>query len=320
MEQTLKRRRSPHHTIRPPWDIVKLDMPGLMTPLPGRFAIQTDLKWDFITAVGGGGKITDVIHTDAFNPLGWEEFTLWVDSATEQRFALQTETGNFITAVDAGGLTTDTIHSDATIVSTWETFQLVPQSAFPNFGIQTLRGYYLTAVGGGGHATGATIHTDAVQAQEWEFFRFLRRLDFGSGSTYALWAWYNPKNLETLDDGYLTAWEETDLIVGSAAPFQMSWTLLKQDDGTYAFQAASGKVLTAIDGGLPGSGFSIDTPSDQIGNFEKFTIVDNGDGSQYTAIIKTFSGTYLAQDVDKNVITVTNAHQAQPFQFPLLKL
>jgi hypothetical protein len=316
------------HRLPPaPWDIVKLDAPALMEPLAGRFAIQTDpnFKGHFITVVDGGGKITDVIHTDAYNPLSWEQFTFWVDSATEQLFAFQTETGNFITAVDAGGRTTDTIHSDATIISTWETFKLVPQSAFPNFAIQTLRGFFLTAVGGGGHASGDTIHTDALEALEWERFTVLRRLDFGSASTYALWAWYNPKNPTTIDDGYLVATNGggagSEFVVGVGAPFQMSWTLLKQGDGTYAFQSASGKVVTANDGGLPGGGFAIDTPPDQIGNFEKFRIVDNGDGSDFTAIIKTFSGTYLAQEPNtKKMITVMNANQAQSFQFQLLKL
>jgi hypothetical protein len=69
--------------------------------------------------------------------------------------------------------------------------------------------------------------------------------------------------------------------------------LLKQDDGTYAFQTASGSVLTGNDGGLPGAGFRTDTSPMNIGNFEKFTIEDNGEGSNFTALIKTYSGTYL---------------------------
>jgi hypothetical protein len=304
-----------------------------MKPLVGRFAIQTDLKLDFITVVDGGGKITDVIHTDAFDPRAWEQFTFWADSATGQWFAFQTETGNFITAVDAGGRITDTIHSDATIVSTWEMFHLLRQSAFPNFAIQTLRGFFLTATGGGGHNSGDTIHTDALQALEWERFRLLRRLDFGTGSTYALQVWPNPNNpVSPFGPGpYLSASNGggpgSEFLAEGGASFQMSWTLLKQDDGTYAFQSASGKVLTAVDGGLPGPNpqFTIDTPPDQIGNFEKFTIIDNGVGSNFTSIVKTFSGTYLSFEVPQInplplVITVDNAEAAMPLQFQLLKL
>jgi hypothetical protein len=35
------------------------------------FAIQTDLKKKYLTAMGGGGRITDVIHTNAVKPLNW---------------------------------------------------------------------------------------------------------------------------------------------------------------------------------------------------------------------------------------------------------
>jgi hypothetical protein len=128
-----------------------------MEQLGGQFAIQTDLKWDYLTAAAGGGRTTDAIHTDAGWAQAWEEFRFWVDSVTHKNYAFQTATGNFITAVDAGGRITDTIHSDATVISTWEMFQLLPQTALPNFAIQTLRGFFLTAVGGGGHNSGDTI-------------------------------------------------------------------------------------------------------------------------------------------------------------------
>src|SRR5262249_36175112 len=82
---------SKHRLTAAPWDVAKLNAPALMEPLAGRFAIQTDpnFKGRFITVVAGGGKITDVIHTDSFNPLGWEQVRFWVDSATGQLFAFQ---------------------------------------------------------------------------------------------------------------------------------------------------------------------------------------------------------------------------------------
>jgi hypothetical protein len=39
-------------------------MPGPLTPLPGKFAIQT-FKGYRLTAVDGGGRRTDAIHTDS---------------------------------------------------------------------------------------------------------------------------------------------------------------------------------------------------------------------------------------------------------------
>jgi hypothetical protein len=107
----------------PPWgDSSTGFTPTPMEALAGEFAIATGVKDRFLTAVGGGGKTTDVIHTDADLPRAWETFKLWVDSATGQLFAFQTVNGQFITAVDAGGLTTDTIHSDATEFRGWEMF------------------------------------------------------------------------------------------------------------------------------------------------------------------------------------------------------
>ena len=99
--------------------------PPVMKPL-GKFVIKTHLKGTYLTAVGGGGKITDVIHTNASAPHAWETFTLWVDTA-HQNYAFQTVNGHFITAVNAGGMTSDAIHSDATRILGWEMFKLVRQ-------------------------------------------------------------------------------------------------------------------------------------------------------------------------------------------------
>ena len=164
---------------------------------------------------------------------------------------------------------------------------------------------------------------------EWERFNIVRRLDFGTGSTYGIVAAYNPKN-PGLINGWLTAVEggglpsgNDTLVLGGGPPFWMYWTLLKQDDGTYAFQTASGRLLTANDGGLPGAGFRTDTSLEDIGNFEKFTIEDNGEGSNFTARIRTYSGTYLTMGPDpyQGIVTVLNANQAKiSWQFQVFSL
>ena len=279
-----------------------------MEKLGGEFAIQTHLKSRYLTAVGGGGRTTDVIHTDAqWPPRAWEKFKFWVDSVTHQHYAFQTVTGNFITAVDAGGRTTDTIHSDATAIAGWEMFKLLPQSVLPNWAIQTLRGFFLTAVGGGGHDSGDTIHTDALNALEWERFNLFRCRDFGTGSTYGFYSRgpvYNAWLMAT-DGGGVSG--DNALTTAGFVPFWMYWTLLKQDGGAYAFQTASGGILTANGGGLPGEGFRTDTDPNQIGNWEKFTLVDHGD---FTAYIKTYAGTYLTATADGRATTVTNVNEA----------
>ena len=70
----------------------------------------------YLTAVGGGGRTTDVIHTDATRIGSWEKFTL-IDSGSGTpviQYGLLTTNGHYLTAVGGGGRTTDVIHSDAT--------------------------------------------------------------------------------------------------------------------------------------------------------------------------------------------------------------
>jgi hypothetical protein len=47
--------------------------------LPGKFAIGTFLKSTFLTAVGGGGRTSNAVRTDATTPSRWETFQLWFD-------------------------------------------------------------------------------------------------------------------------------------------------------------------------------------------------------------------------------------------------
>jgi hypothetical protein len=172
---------------------------------------------------------------------------------------------------------------------------------------------FLTAVDGGGHNSGDAIHTDAVNPLEWEQFIIFRSSDFGTGSTYAIQAWGGPVVNWSLiaANGGNQPGPNALLSFGSGIPYWLSWTLLKQNDGTYAFQTASGYLLTAISDEL-GGGFGTD--SETIGNWEKFTLVDNGD---FTAYIKTYAGTYLAVLGlnDQFVTTVTNINDAAKFRF-----
>jgi len=126
----------------------------------------------YLTAVGGGGRITDVIHSDATKALAWEKFTL-VDSGKGTpiiTYGIRTVKGYWLNAVDGGGRITNVMHSDATKLRDWEEFQLISLGG-GYFAIRTYRGYYLTAVGGGGRITDV-IHSDAKKIGNWEKFRF----------------------------------------------------------------------------------------------------------------------------------------------------
>jgi hypothetical protein len=137
-------------------------------PLPG-CAFQTS-NGHYLTAVGGGGRTTDVIHTDATTVRAWEKFTL-IDSGDGSpiHYGFQTSNGPYLTAVGGGGRITDVIHSDATQLLAWEKLTLVSQGNGV-YAIQTINGHYLTAVGGGGRITD-TIHSDATIVRGWEKFR-----------------------------------------------------------------------------------------------------------------------------------------------------
>jgi hypothetical protein len=131
-------------------------------------ALQT-INGHFLTAVGGGGRITDVLHTDATSSNAWEKFTLV--NAGNGSFGLKTVNGHFLTAVGGGGRITDVIHSDAVHLQGWE--QFTPHALGGGyFAIATINGHYLTATGGGGQITDA-IHSDATHIDAWEKFKFI---------------------------------------------------------------------------------------------------------------------------------------------------
>jgi hypothetical protein len=137
-------------------------------PVPG-CAFQT-VNGHYLTAVGGGGRTTDVIHTDATRIGAWEKFTL-VDSGSGTpviQYGIKTVNGHYLTAVGRGGRITDVIHSDATQLQAWEQFTLNSLGGGV-YDIQTVDGHYLTAVGGGGRTTD-TIHSDATRVGAWEKF------------------------------------------------------------------------------------------------------------------------------------------------------
>ena len=59
----------------------------------------------YLTAVGGGGRTTDVIHTDATRIGSWGKFTL-IDSGSGTpviQCGLLTTNGHYLTAVGGGG-------------------------------------------------------------------------------------------------------------------------------------------------------------------------------------------------------------------------
>ncbi|MDB4973498.1 MAG: hypothetical protein JWN48_1839 [Myxococcaceae bacterium] len=149
-------------------DLVSVSEQALNGPI--LCTIQT-VNGHFLTAVGGGGRTFDVVHTDATRVGSWERFTL-IDSgdgASNIHYGVETTNGHFLTAVGGGGRSTDVLHSDATQILGWEKFTMVSLGG-GYYAIQTTNGHYLTATGGGGKTSDA-IHSDATVIGAWEKFR-----------------------------------------------------------------------------------------------------------------------------------------------------
>jgi len=136
---------------------------------------------NYLTAVGGGGRELDTLHTNATRIGSWEKFALV--PAGNGMVAIQTVDGHYLTALSGGGLTDDmpytsAMHTDATRIQAWEKFTLVPLNTGPfKYAIRTVYGYYLTAVEGGGQTTTPQGHiimdTLATSVRNWEQFQVI---------------------------------------------------------------------------------------------------------------------------------------------------
>jgi hypothetical protein len=136
-------------------------------------AIQTS-NGRFVTAVGGGGRVTNVMRTDATSVGPNEKFTL--ESVGDGvHVDLRTRTANYVTAVNSGGLThnqvTDVLHTDATRLDTWELLEIIGQGD-GTVAVRLFDRHFLTAVDGGSRATGA-FDTNRSTVGSWEKFRFI---------------------------------------------------------------------------------------------------------------------------------------------------
>ncbi|MBU6482052.1 MAG: hypothetical protein KGS09_16065, partial [Nitrospirae bacterium] len=181
----------------------------------------------YLTAVKGGGQITDVVHTDASQARAWERLRLLFYG--NGRYAFQTVSGYYVTAVNRGGLTTNAIHTDASKVGACELFRLRQQQDSGTYAIQTSNGInYLTAAGGGGKTTDA-IHTDATKVGAWEAWRLVKSGDLGSGHCYGI---------QPFTGFYLSAPQgggRTTEAILAVSPAMESWErfrLMRQGDGS----------------------------------------------------------------------------------------
>jgi len=271
-------------------------VPLSISALPGHFSIGT-YAWDrYLTAVGGGGRITEpVVRTDATKAGPWEQYRLFLvlgSSGVPQQYAMQTASFNYLTAVDGGGRTSDVVHTDAKQVQSWETFRFYFDPSTGFHAIQTVSTNYLTALGGGNHVDPPAVHTDATKVDNWEKFHLWKCGDLSTNWYYEIWVPYNGTLLMAVGGGGRTK----DALHAYEAP-QNNWgrfQLIRQNDGSYAIRTFNGNYITAVGGGGLASGTpdsdNLHTDATQIQAWEKFRFIDMGD---CTYAIQTLSGWYL---------------------------
>jgi hypothetical protein len=147
---------------------------------------------NYVTAVDGGGRTNDVLHTDATQIRSWEQFRVYDLSAggvAPTYFALQTLSKNYVTAVGEGGKYDDAIHTDARQIGAWEWFRIVKCGDLGSgyqYTIIANNDQALTAVKGGGLDRGDTIvygwWPGESPDRDWSRFTLLRQSD----GSYAL--------------------------------------------------------------------------------------------------------------------------------------
>lgn len=144
---------------------------GTMAQASTRACYIQTYSGNYLTAVGGGDRIDDVIHSDATRGSTWETFKIVESSSYPGTYGIKTLTGNYLTVVGGGGRTDDVIHSDATRYLGWEQLR-IEQVGGGYVAFKTSQGYYLTAVAAGGRITDV-IHSDATQVSLWEKFKLV---------------------------------------------------------------------------------------------------------------------------------------------------
>lgn len=309
--------------------------PLSVSALPGHFAIRT-FGGKYLTAVGGGGRVTDVVRTDAtaIGPSERYRLFLVLGGGVPPKFAIQTASFNFLTAVGGGARTTDVLHTDAKQVQSWETFTFGLDQYGWRHSIQTVKGNYVTAVGAGGKTTDA-IHTDAVKADNWEQFYIWKCGDLGSNYQYTLSAVSEPNGFVfAYGGGGRVNMRDGNFIFGALGllsdyklhpiPFDNAWQrfrLIRQSDGSYALQTSNGvNYVTAIKGGGQAAGGittdNLVTDRTQVQAWEKFRFVEHG---SCTYVIQTASGHYLGKKtattgIGKFATNISDINQATKFR------
>jgi hypothetical protein len=219
----------------------------LLGDRPHEYALQT-LTGNFVTAVGGGGRIAEpVLQTDRTQIQAWETFYLWQNGYYAR---IQTVSTNYVTAVGGGGRTTDVFHTDATNPSWWETFMLFKcgdtgaNSMYYIWWREEPQGGLLHAHGGGGRTHDA-ISTGSESTGDGTTWKLIRQSDgyyalqTENGQYYvtAVGGGGQTKDALHTDATQIRAWEK--------------FWLFPLNDCAYAFRTSDGQHFLGMKDGVP---------------------------------------------------------------------
>ena len=187
------------------WERFRVLYLGIGVPsTPTYYAIQS-VKGNYLTAVAGGGRYQDALHTDATQIKGWEQFRIVKcgDPGSGYEYGIMAANGAFLAADNYNGTPGFGLNSYPSEAQM--KYKLLRQSD-GTYALQTANGRtYLTALGGGGQVekydrkywtpdcgglfggpcvggSAPIFHTDATQVKSWEKFRVI---DQGN-CTYAI--------------------------------------------------------------------------------------------------------------------------------------
>ena len=249
-------------------------LPGVAhgDPLPGEFAIRS-AGGNFVTAVGGGGRTSDAIHTDLKDSLkigSWEKFKLHVAPGHHRIYAIQTTTQHFVTAVGGGGRTTEPFfQTDRIHVQAWEQFNIFKQWTWSY--IRVSNGDYVKLANG--LRTGKS--DDAGTA-----FLFYKCGEPGPDSFYHI-SWATGGDPPRAPYDWLQAYGGGGRVSGAMGLHLLTtpnlqgttFRLIRQADGKYALQTQNGiNFVTAVAGGGQSVAPTLQTNRTQVLAWEKFRL------------------------------------------------
>src|SRR5262245_28136652 len=161
-----------------PWEQYRLFL-VLGSGVPPQYAIQT-ASFNYLTAVDGGGRTSDVLHTDAKQVQSWETFRLYFDPAGGWH-SIQTVNLHYLTALGGGNhADPPAVHTDATAVNNWDRFHLWKCGDLSTNWYYEIwvpyNGTLLVAVGGGGRTKDA-LHAYEAPHDNWGRFQLIRQDD-----------------------------------------------------------------------------------------------------------------------------------------------